>query len=114
MTYEEWMADVGHPEGRCEEVTLQMQEVFPELERVRGHYHCWEWGKREHWWLTDPDGEILDPTALQFPSFGAGEYEPWNEGDPEPRGKCLNCGKYVYESNFCNDTCRRAFMLDLL
>ena len=114
MTYDEWIECVGHPEGRCKSVTLRMKIVFPELTRVRGHYHCWVWGKREHWWLIDPDGEIVDPTAAQFPSHGAGIYAPWKEGSPEPMGKCLNCGEYVYDGNFCNDTCRRAFMADLM
>ncbi len=114
MTYAEWTRGVGHPEGRCSEITLRMQEVFPELTRVRGHYHCWAQGRREHWWLTDPDGNIVDPTYAQFPSQGTGEYVPWVEGDPEPTGKCLDCGEYVYDGNFCNDVCRRAFMADLL
>jgi len=115
MTYDEWIANVSNPLGRCKEVTLQMQEVFPELKRVRGHYYCWIWGRREHWWLRDPDGKPVDPTAAQFPSKGEGIYEEWVEGDPEPTGKCLNCGEYVYDDgNFCNDSCRRAFMLDLM
>jgi len=113
MTYDEWIKGVKHPRGRCAEVTLQMQEEFPKLERVRGHYHCWIWGVREHWWLTDPDGRIIDPTVAQFPSKGKGTYVPWDEDDEEPTGKCLNCGEYVYDGNFCNDTCRRAFMADL-
>ncbi len=113
MTYSEWIKHVSHPEGRCKEVTLQMQEVFPELTRVRGHYHCWAQGRREHWWLTDPDGVIIDPTASQFPSNGKGEYLPWDEDAEDPTWRCLDCGEYVYGGNFCDDQCRCAFMADL-
>jgi len=115
MTYSEWIEHVGHPEGRCEEVTLQMQVVFPELKRVRGHYYCPAWGEREHWWLVDPEGDIVDPTKAQFPSYGCGTYIAWVEGDPEPTGMCLNCGEYVYDgSRHCNEACRRTFMLSLM
>ena len=57
--------------GRCAWATLAMQIAFPELIRVRGHYLCLIWGERDHWWLTTPEGEIVDPTAAQFPSKGA-------------------------------------------
>ena len=68
--------------GRCAEATLAMAAVFPELTRVRGHYLCWVWGEREHWWLVEPNGEIVDPTADQFPSKGGGVYVPWDEASP--------------------------------
>lgn len=115
MTYEEWIViNVIDPVGTCKETTLAMQEAFPELTRVRGHYYCLPWGERDHWWLIDPDGKIVDPTKAQFPCYGCGQYIAWNEGDPEPTGKCLNCGEYVYDdASHCNDTCRQAFMQDL-
>ena len=115
MTYSEWIViNVIDPEGTCKGTTIAMQEKFPELTRVRGHYHCPVWGEREHWWLIDPDGEIVDPTKHQFPTHGDGEYVPWNEGDPEPTGMCPNCGGYAYDGNtFCSDECRQAFMADL-
>lgn len=116
MTYKEWIAiNVVDPVGTCKETTISMQEAFPTLTRVRGHYHCPVWGEREHWWLTDLNGLIVDPTKAQFPSGLLGVYVPWDEGDPEPTGKCLNCGEYVYDSaSHCNDSCRRAFMADLV
>lgn len=92
--------------GQCKEATLQMKEFFPELTRIRGHYYCPIWGEREHWWLTTPQGEIVDPTAAQFPSKGIGHYEPWNESQQEPTGKCPNCGKYCYNGKTtCSDKC---------
>jgi len=92
--------------GKCEETTLWMNKEFPELTRVRGHYYCPIWGERTHWWLVDPDGEIVDPTVDQFPSKGFGVYEEWTEGDEEPTGKCPNCGEYCYNgSSTCSDKC---------
>ena len=92
--------------GTCAETTLEMAAAFPELTRVRGHYYCVVWGERSHWWLTTPDGEIIDPTADQFPSKGNGVYVPWNDEDEEPTGKCPQCGELVYSGKmFCNDNC---------
>lgn len=111
--YWEWIKanveDDGY--GQCREVTERMADAFPELTRVRGHYYCFAWGERQHWWLTDPDGRIVDPTAAQFPSKGAGHYEPWDESQPEPTGICPNCGEYVYDAGTCcSDSCSRAYL----
>lgn len=106
--YTDWIAEnvVGTGYGKCAEVTTAMAMMFPELTRVRGHYYCPWWGERAHWWLATPEGEIVDPTAAQFPSQGAGEYVPWREGDPQPTGKCLNCGEYAYHGDtFCSRLC---------
>ena len=108
--YATWIA--AHAEdcyAKCAEITLAMQNEFPELIRVRGHYWCPLWGTRAHWWLKTSSGEIVDPTVSQFPTKGfAAEYEEWNEDGPEVTGKCLCCGEYVYNSNtFCSDKCRR-------
>jgi hypothetical protein len=110
--YAEWIAAnvEGDGYGQCREVTERMAAAFPELARVRGHYYCLIWGEREHWWLTTPAGEIVDPTAAQFPSKGHGEYVPWIEGTPEPTGLCPQCGEYVYDGNTCcSDACSRAY-----
>ena len=106
--YFKWIHDCGdHTLGRCAEQTLRMQKVFSELKRVRGHYHCVVWGERSHWWLVDQKGDIIDPTADQFPSCG-GEYVEW-EGE-EPTGKCPNCGGYCYRGEgLCSKTCYVSF-----
>lgn len=116
MTYSEWIViNVMDPVGTCKETTEDMQAAFPELTRVRGHYHCPVWGLRAHWWMIDLDGKIIDPTDEQFPSKGLGVYVAWNEDDLEPTGKCLDCGEYLFDGDIhCNDQCRRAFMADLL
>jgi hypothetical protein len=109
--YAAWIeANVQDPHGRCREVTEQMADAFPELIRVRGHYYCLHWGERQHWWLVMPDGEIVDPTAAQFPSKGDGDYEQWDESRPEPTGICPNCGEFAYDGKTCcSDACGRAY-----
>lgn len=110
--YTAWIAqNVTETYGKCAEVTLAMQQAFPELTRVRGHYYCPIWGERAHWWLVNTDGEIIDPTKAQFPSKGIGHYEPWPEGAREPTGMCPNCGELIYDGNYlCNDTCYRQYV----
>lgn len=92
--------------GRCKEITALMQEKFPGLKLIRGHYLCPVWGRRAHWWLVDENDDIIDPTAIQFPSFGGGTYLPWDETKPEPTGKCMNCGTYCFlGSTACSKEC---------
>lgn len=111
MNYQEWIEEnVPDSYGACREVTKDMQKEFPELRRVRGHYYCWVWGKREHWWLED--GEVIDPTASQFPSKGKGRYEEWQ--GLEPTGKCPNCGEYCFEGEQVHQHCHDEFVRSLL
>ena len=107
--YEKWISEnVKDAYGKCAEYTESMNKVFPELLRIRGHYHCPIQGKRPHWWLKTLDNIIVDPTRKQFASIGLGDYEEWDETQEEPTGKCLNCGDYRFgwASVFCSDTCR--------
>lgn len=125
MTYAEWIADyeqallrqvrlLGAEElteaeriaivvrGTCREATEAMVKAFPELRRVRGHY---SWCP--HWWCETPDGTVVDPTARQFTSGGV--YVEYT--GPEPLGKCMNCGDYVWtalpngDTSACSDEC---------
>lgn len=97
--------------GACSEATIAMAAAFPELRRVRGHYYCPVWGERAHWWLTDFAGTIIDPTAIQFPSKGTGQYVEWTEGANEPTGMCPNCGEHCYEGQyFCSESCGQAYV----
>lgn len=107
--YAEWITEnVKDCLGMCSTWTAKLMYEFPELTRVRGHYLCWGWGEREHWWCVAPDGSIVDPTAAQFPSKGHGEYVPLPENAPEPTGMCPDCGEYVYDGNtFCSTACER-------
>lgn len=111
--YAEWITvNVGQANvfGLCAGYTLRMLDAFPELTRVRGHYYDSAWGERAHWWLVTPDGEIVDPTASQFPSQGSGVYVPWEEGAEEPCGRCINCGDESFRSrggdaSVCSENC---------
>lgn len=108
--YQEWINNnVAEPYGACREYTKLMNEAFPELRIVRGHYYCYNWGEREHWWCLDPENKIVDPTAHQFPSCGKGYYSEWDESREEPTGHCLNCGEYTFDQKtFCSEDCEIA------
>ena len=110
--YKIWIKqNVTETYGKCAKITKEMQKVFPELSRIRGHYICPIWGEREHWWLIDKYENIIDPTRGQFPSLGYGTYKPWNEGDPEPTGKCPNCGGYCYNGDsVCSKECKVEYL----
>ena len=103
--YQLWIDEnVDNPHLKCAEYTLQMQEIFPELIRIRGYYHDPFDGKQPHWWLSTSNGLIVDPTASQFNPLG--HYEPYDESLGEPKGKCMNCGELSYfEANICSDIC---------
>lgn len=105
--YQAWIREhVGESYGKCADATEAMLTAFPELLRVRGHYYCSAWGERAHWWLVDTDGNVIDPTASQFPSKGSGEYVPWDESRQEPTGRCPNCGGHCYNwDTCCSDKC---------
>lgn len=94
----------------CAEVTTRMLAAFPELTRVRGHYKEIIGNvKHQHWWLTDPDGEIVDPTREQFTCRSPlDEYIPWIEGSPEPQGMCRWCGNLSWLApDYCSESCLR-------
>lgn len=94
----------------CGHVTAEMKEAFPELRRVRGH--VLHRGKRyPHWWCQAEDGQIIDPTVNQFlPHPTPEQYEEHLDQDPEPTGKCYNCGEYTYDgASFCTDLCESSY-----
>lgn len=93
--------------GECADVTRDIAAKDPSLTRVRGFYHCHQWGRRAHWWLKDSAGKVIDPTKMQFPSAGSGEYEEYDPiKHPTPIGRCMQCGAETFEhTNYCNDDC---------
>lgn len=119
--YETWIAEYAARAklyGQCEPATKEMAAAFPELSIVRGHVIDGRWGKRAHWWLVTPAGEIVDPTAAQFPALF--EYEPWSPGQEVRVGRCMNCGDDIYlavdtldieppQKCICSEACARAF-----
>lgn len=98
--------------GACAEMTLEMNKAFPELIRVRGWYEDPIWDDREHWWLKTPTGEIVDPTAIQFPTKGHSTYREFVEGvDKEPTGKCPECGEWCFDgADLCSKECERSYL----
>lgn len=119
--YTEWIrknvpTDLVLVRGTCAEVTTAMAKAFPELTRVRGHYMCPMWGKRDHWWMKTKAGNVLDPTVGQFPTRGVGaEYVEWVEGTEEPTGMCPNCGGECYKGRaVCSDKCHAEYAAYLM
>lgn len=112
--YQEWIdanIDELNNMGACSQRTTEMQQAFPELRRVAGFYYSIGWGQREHFWLETEDGEIIDPTAMQFPCKGNGVYERLSEDEilRLPIGMCANCGEPIYRDSECTDTvCSRS------
>lgn len=92
--------------GKCKEYSEALAANNPELTIVRGWYYCPVWNsEEEHWWCKDQDGNIHDPTKLQFPSAGIGEYKEFDGYYP-----CIQCGEPVHESQlmhqgFCSTKC---------
>jgi hypothetical protein len=68
--------DYAKYRGRCREMSEALCAQDSTLTLVRGHYFCPFWGEQAHWWCQRSDGTIVDPTARQFPSKGAGECSP--------------------------------------
>ena len=114
--YQSWIASnvqEENPRGLCRAKCEQMVEEFPELKMVRGHVTVpavEQWADDPHWWLLTPDGEVVDPTARQFPQGCVVLYDPWDESQPEPTGVCPNCGGYCFEGGTCcSDECHNAY-----
>lgn len=99
--------------GKCKELSEEQVRINPSLRLVRGHYHCPIWGEQAHWWCVKPDGTIVDPSKLQFPSKGIGEYVEFNG-----KIKCAECNKEVMEEDaifegrygFCSSKCVLKFV----
>lgn len=99
--------------GKCKEMSEALVRADPTLRLVRGHYYCYSWGEQAHWWCEDENGKVVDPTAKQFPSKGAGEYVEFNGWL-----SCVECGKEVQEQDariegsygFCSTKCNAAFV----
>lgn len=116
--YQEWIDKNVTAEtafAKCAEWTASMQAYYPELNRVRGHVFLSSGIERSHWWLTDEGGAVIDPTVSQFrlDYFGGAKpihYEPWDETQPEPTGKCPNCGGLCYNGDTCcSDRCAASY-----
>lgn len=81
----------AHYAGKCHLYVWEWIKENPALLPQSGFYDCLFWGYRQHWWAIDEDGEVFDPTDLQFPSSGAGEYIPLHEAQIP----CPECGDII-------------------
>jgi hypothetical protein len=69
--------DPADAAGACGIYCDDMRKVFPELKLITGHYSDPLTNSMyEHFWLEAPDGSVVDPTAIQFPTRGYGSYHP--------------------------------------
>ena len=106
LEYQQWVNNWlrnNTPHLKCKEATEEMKITFPELKRIRGHVLT-EYGERPHWWLVDENDNVIDPTSTQFKIIGG--YDAWDESQPEPTGRCLNCGELCYDyKSVCSDQC---------
>ena len=117
--YQDWI-NTNYPTPQyarlaCAEATLEMQEVFPELTRVRGLASVEELGgwpatKTPHWWMKTESEEIVDPTAHQYPTRIL-SYEEADESKGPPTGKCPNCGNLCHNNDYlCSKKCDKEYL----
>lgn len=129
MTYDAWIAEYrskhGDGYGKCEDAVDDMVAAFPELRKVAGHVYCpAPWGKRGHFWCETEEGQVVDPTAAQFP--GIFRYEEWQPGSEVYAGHCMDCGVEIWlpllnlaeepenpHAPFCSSTCLTSFCADM-
>jgi len=79
--------------GKCREMSEALVANDPTLTLVRGHYYEPAWGgNQQHWWCVNSGGEIVDPTAGQFPSNGSSIYTEF-----DGYLSCTGCDKEIHE-----------------
>lgn len=99
---------------QCEPAVHAMILYFPELTIVKGQAvveepHGFPSTKTDHWWCITAKGEVIDPTAHQYPTRII-RYEPLDESRVEPTGKCPNCGCFSYGgSTCCSEKCSKEY-----
>jgi hypothetical protein len=103
------MTDYEKYRGKCKEMSEALCATDSTLRLVRGYYHCPIWGPQPHWWVVNASGEILDPSAAQFPTKGLGaDYEEF-----DGMISCEYCGRSVLEEDaymvehhaYCSNSC---------
>lgn len=92
---DEQQTNYGKYRGKCKQMAQEAATEDPRLVVVCGWYYDPVWNtEEEHWWCKLPDGTIVDPTRLQFPSAGMGEYREF-----DGFYTCAECGKQVAEAD---------------
>lgn len=93
--YRDWIEKniLDSADGLCLEWSGLMVQKFPELKLVEGDVCLLDGTKDGHFWCTDPDGNIIDPTACQYDNqIIKYVFEKY----PVPTGKCKICGEKTY------------------
>jgi hypothetical protein len=115
MFAELWCAYKGGDVTRtCKEAVALLVALCPELTATRGQVVMLnapdgDTNPWPHWWAVTASGEIVDPTASQFPSRL--EYRPFDESLGSPTGKCPNCGGLCRGGRYlCSDTCEHEYL----
>lgn len=106
--------------GKCKEYCQELAITNPSLEIVRGYFYEPFWREKEpHWWCKTPEGDIIDPTVKQFPSWQLALITPeffYEEFDG--MCECAECGKVIPEEEarfdsryaFCSTKCNMRFV----
>jgi hypothetical protein len=127
--YDQWIANYIAKEsfirGMCKSACEEMKKVFPNLTLVGGKVLTIA-GEREHWWLLDENGQVVDPTRSQYE--GEIDYIPWTPSMEIIIGKCMNCGAIIrgivlsldekywnctdgsLNRDFCSNDCNKEFI----
>lgn len=101
--------------GTCKQRAVELVNAYPFLTLVYGYVKYTLNGNERidgHWWCTDAEGYIADPTRAQFP---VEQIEYIYDSRPVAF-KCLNCGIPVLEgdespfSYLCSHWCRNQFV----
>lgn len=102
--------------GKCHAASAEMRAAFPELQEKKGYVQTLAWGEREHVWMVDEEGNIVDPTEGQFP-HGALSYREWVPGALTLVGRCMECGDQIWRCvdslegerhYFCGSDCEKS------
>ena len=112
------MDDYKRYRGKCKILAEGECKNNPNLKLVKGWYYCPIWNTNEqHYWCEDEKGQIVDPTKLQFPSKGMGEYKKYEGVFPcsccktdikeNDAKESLVHGKYI----FCTTQCYVKFVM---
>jgi hypothetical protein len=124
-TYKKWIRDnyptIRETLGKCKSACEAMRLEFPELEITNGFvYLAFHEEVQTHWWCKTSDGEIVDPTSMQYTSNGTPitHYDEITDQHDErqfEKAKCMNCGEYYYlkpelKGVMHNSICETAFI----
>jgi len=98
--YKDWIKKniLDSADGLCLEWSSLMVQKFPELKLIEGDVRLSDGSHDGHFWCTDPDENIIDPTACQYDGKIV---EYIFQKIPTPTGSCKVCGEKTYYNFPC-------------